>query len=35
LGIDFLCVKINLSHKQLHRATADLGGVSLITSYTL
>src|SRR2546421_11703435 len=35
LGIDFLCVKINLSHKQSHRVTDDLRCITYYIIYTL
>src|SRR5437764_15405940 len=35
LGIDFLCVKINLSHKQSHRVTDDLWCITYYIIYTL
>ena len=35
LGIDFLCVKIDLSHKQSHRITDDLQSITYYIIYTL
>ena len=35
LGIDFLCVKINLSHKQSHRVTDDLRSITYYIICTL
>src|SRR2546429_2697401 len=35
LGIDFFCVKINLSHKQSHRVTDDLRCITYYIIYTL
>ena len=35
MGIDFLCVKINLSHKQSHRVTDDLRYITYYIIYTL
>ena len=35
LGIDFLCVKIDLSHKQSHRVTDDLRCITYYIICTL